>query len=288
MRHGPENLSEQTLRSAAVPSLEADPKQKQELRRSLMQEWRKRFDQSAADHPGHHHPAWLPRLGIALGLGAMGLVIAFAYLHRSENRTPTAFDLRGRATTAASNQGFTAALGVAPNDSALNGDDASAVREAIARGYIELEQVITSKTHGRLYLYRVRLGPGREVPFASDRVLPADLLLGVQHAEDFQQAIERDQGESIGVGSSDIGAKLYHYRVRLPDTITEEYASDRDPDPTRRDQLQKELEQAMDQGKGDVYRTIAAPEGNVAVLLKVTLSDGSVRAYGRFEKPKGR
>src|SRR5262245_23827400 len=141
MSHRPENLSEQTLRSAAVPSLEADPKQQQELRRSLMQEWRKRFDPSGAEEPAHrHYPIWLPRLGIAVGLAAMGLVIAVAYVNRSQDQKPTAYDQRLKATTAASNQGFTAAMGLARNDSPLSSDETSAVREAIARGYVEMDQ----------------------------------------------------------------------------------------------------------------------------------------------------
>jgi hypothetical protein len=289
MRHRHETFDEQALRNVAIPSVAAGP-HKHELRRALMQELRGRSDAAAAgavsnpSSAGSHgaHP-WLPRLGYALGLiaavGCVALVISTQW--------SGFFDRSNSAgATASTQQGFSAVIGIdSPRPPT---DQAVALTDAIDRGDFELEQSLPNKVGGRLYLYRVKPTEGREILFGSDHIMPTDPVLRLKHAQELQQAIDLDRGHYIGERVNDFGTKVYRYRVDMSDGTVDEYGSDQEPDVSKRQRHEAELDRAMSQDRGEVCKTLAGPDGAVIYLLKVTLSDGTIKTYASPDKPKGR
>jgi hypothetical protein len=281
---------DEMLQSISIPSLAAGPHE-QELRRSLMREARGRADQRAA--PAH---PWLSRLAYALGvfvvLGAGAFWAAHQYRPSvlADRARPVVTTARSTTTNAVTGEGISAVIGMG-GESLTEKEarqQADAVRAAIDKGTFQLEQALTAETGGRLFLYRITLADGRETTFGSDQVLIKQPWLRVKHEQELQQAIAADKGRPIGESVSDTGTRIYRYRVNLSDGTVETYGSDREPDPIKRQQRQKELGQVMAQKRGEVYKTIAGPDGTAIYLIKVTLVDGTVKTYASSVKPKGK
>jgi hypothetical protein len=266
-------VDERTLRSVAVPNLAAGRHQS-ELCRSLMQEARTRTDRRAAAFRWLRRPAFGVAILVLLVVGLCWVVL-----------------VRGRTDTKPSGEGLGAVVrkdggaDQAGRDAKLA---AEAIREAIESFDVRLEQVLATRTGGRAYVYRTTRAGGRDVVFSSDRILASNALQNPVKQQEFEMAVASGEGGVVGQRVSDLGTLVYQYRINFYDGTSETYGSDCEPDRLQRERHRLELEQAIAQGRGELAKTIPAADGTATSLIKVTLSDGTIKTYADQGMPKGR
>ena len=288
MKQRNEQFDERMLARAAVPSL-APGRHKDELRRSLMQESRRRAEGGRAGGETSTHP-WLRLLGyglailIATGLGAWLVHRRGALLASNESKpvvtkpSPTTNSLNPR--------GFSAAIGVSRDDQP--GGQADAIADAIAKGNFELDQALTAAPGGRVYIYLIKPADARRTVFASDELLASNPWVTAKHQQEFQQAIAADKGGFIGESVSEMGNMVYRYRINLSDGMKEIFASDHEPDELVRRQHQAELAEAIAHKRGEFYKAIPHADGSTIYLMKVTLRAGTIKMYASREGAEGK
>ncbi len=286
----------QASAAASPPRLLAGRHQ-QDLRRALMNESRRRSaDARAATGAAGFH-SWLMRLAYALGVvivvGLCGWLISREHgssrIAISDPSNPNRTSSGAAATTNPLSSGLSALLSSLRSHPNSGNATAGAIHDAVDSGSFAFLGAITAKNRaGRVYIYLLKLDDGRNAIYASDDFLIADPLLTVVHDRDLQEAITREKGHLVGESATEIGSKIYRYRVDLGDGTQEIYASDREPDVGKQQRHQQELDRLMSSGRGQIYKTIAGQDGITIYLIGVKLSDGTVKLYASRENAQGK
>jgi hypothetical protein len=110
------------------------------------------------------------------------------------------------------------------------------------------------------------------------------------------EADARRINEAIESGDATLEKRVIHedktvtyiYRVKLADGREVSVGSDQDPDPVRRLEHQRELQKAAAEQRGDLLKSVKAPNGTTVYIMKVMLSDGTVATYGTNQLPRGK
>ena len=247
-------------------------------------------------HGQHVAPSWVKRLAYAAGI-LIPLSIGACWAHRyhvfffpewskpfkTEHPTTAA----GASTRSATMQASGTLIGVGGVDMTEGqaGHEVDAVRAAIDRGDFELKETRTAPDGTPIYIYLVRLADGRQVRHGTDRPLIKDPVQRAKLDRELEQAMRECKGRVISQKPSEFGEMTYIYLVTLSDGSSASYGSNLEPDAVQRQKHQRELEKAMSQRRGEVVKTIPAPNGTMTYIIKVTLSDGTVKTYGSPEKP---
>jgi hypothetical protein len=250
-----------------------------------MCEARESFERRAAAGTGRVPlPAWFGRLGFAVSAIVLLLIAVLMWVGYRQ-RGPGAASVARR--TATTERGIGAALGLGP--SIADTRTAAAIHDAIEKSQVQLDLVLPTTNGARTYVYRTtKPGGGEAVVFASSRVLPSKSLPTPVYEQEFEQAITRGKGRVVGESASELGSRVWRYRVALSNGLGETYGAEREPDDAGiRERHKNELNAAMINGVGEVAQMLPGADGNAVVLIKVKLDDGTIKTYAGPAKPGG-
>jgi hypothetical protein len=284
-------------RRRAAPRLTPGPHQ-QELRRALMREARELFERRAAAAGTGRVPLppalshWFARFGrFAFAAGAVVVVVAgllwvaFQQQRGGGSAPPSVARRTATTTNQATGRGFSAVLGLgAP---AVDTRTSAAIRNAIDKSQVQLDRVLPTTDGSRTYIYRTTSG-GESIVFASSRVLATKSVTSPIYEQEFEQAVTRGKGRVVGEAVSELGSRVWRYRVALSNGLGETYGAEREPDDAGiRERHKNALNAAMINGSGEVAQALPGVDGKAVVLVKVTLDDGTIKTYAGPAQPGG-